>query len=114
MLPFLYVASGIEMFFIRSSFNFRAQVFQKEILIQLLITGIMGNLMSLGFIWSAEYTIMSQADIFNGLGGAFIVGQRIILRSAVHRFEIFGTFIAICGCFLTLLDDEAEKVNSEN
>lgn len=76
--------------------------------------GVTGNFMSVGYMWSAQYTIMSHASIFNSLGGAIIVLVRLILRKFVHKLELLGTLIALLGCTVILFDAHAEKMDSEN
>jgi hypothetical protein len=79
-----------------------------------LFVGIVGNIMSFGYIWSAEYTIMSHASIFNSLGGGLIVIYRLLRKRSVHKLEIVGTLVSLLGCTVVLFDKSAEKVSSEN
>lgn len=71
----------------------------------------MGNLMSLGYIWSAKYTILSHSCLFNSLGGCFLVIGGLIMRHVVHKKEILGTVVSIIGCIITLFDGKAEKID---
>jgi hypothetical protein len=105
MFPFLLVASLIEVFFYKD-FRFR-DIINLGFIIKLIIFGICGNLMSFGYIWSAEYTIMSHVNIFNNLGGVIIIICCLVLRKAVHRLEIYGTLITVIGCIITLFDSDA-------
>lgn len=62
MLPFLWVGSIIEYICLKKTIllNF-SLLLSPNFLLKLVFFGILGNLMSLGCIWSAEYTIMSHA-----------------------------------------------------
>ena len=88
------------------------EIMTLKFVLNLLLFGFFGNLMSFGYIWSGEYTIMSHVNIFNNLGGVLIIIGCLIMRKAVHRFELVGTGIALLGCVITALDSKAEKVNS--
>ena len=109
MFPYLFMASCVELYF-EKTFKFR-DIFNIKTMACLVILGITGDLMSLGYTWSAEYIIMSHSSIFNSLGGVFIVIGRLFLRRYVHKLEILGTGIALLGCVATLLDTNAEKVD---
>lgn len=66
------------------------------------------------YLFSGEYTIMSHASIFTNLSGILIVFYRGVRGNRVHLFEIIGTVIALTGCFITIFDHNAEKVNTEH
>ena len=70
--------------------------------------------MSLGYVWSAEYTIIGHTCLFGGLGGAFIVIYCLVKRLYVHKLEIFGTLLSILGCGIAIFDSSAAKMNSVN
>jgi hypothetical protein len=111
-LPFGLLVAGFELYFVKD-FKFSTIATTKNLL-SFLFVGIMGNLMSFGYIWSAEYTIMSHASIFNSLGGGFIVIYRLLMKKQVHKLEILGTLISLMGCTIVLFDKGAEKVDSEH
>lgn len=106
------VGAAVELMFFVKDFRF-ADIMNWSIFRTLLELGVTGNMMILGYIWSAEYTIMSHASIFNSLGGAFIVFGSLLLRKYVHNLEIAGTLVATFGCIIILFDSNAEKVNAE-
>jgi drug/metabolite transporter (DMT)-like permease len=112
MLPFLLAGAMVELY-LNKDFDIK-DVITWSTIKTLLFLGVTGNMMSLGYIWSAEYTIMSHASIFNSLGGVVIVIARLATKRYVHHLEIAGTAIAVAGCFVTLMDSSAEKVNNEN
>jgi drug/metabolite transporter (DMT)-like permease len=78
----------------------------------ILLVSFIGDCMSLCNVFSGEYTIMSHAMIFSNLGGILIVIYSIVKRQFVHKLEIIGTIIALLGCFITILDNNAKKVDT--
>jgi len=70
--------------------------------------------MSLGYVWSAEYTIIGHTCLFGGLGGAFIVIYCLFKGLFVHRLEMLGTLLSILGCGIAIFDSSAAKINSAN
>ena len=77
-----------------------------------IIVGIIGDLMSLCGTYAGQYTIMSHVLIFSNLGGALIVIFSVIRGNFVHKWEIFGTIVALLGCTVTVMDAKAKKVDS--
>jgi hypothetical protein len=78
MLPFVILGACVEIY-LSKTFKIRSVLTWKNFF-NLLLLGLVGNIMSFGYVWSAEYTIMSHVCIFNSLGGAFIVFYRIIRK----------------------------------
>lgn len=71
----------------------------------------MFNAMSVSYIMSGEYTIMSHATLFTNLSGFMIVFYRLFCNKTVHIYEMIGSAVAISGCVLTIFDTSANKVN---
>lgn len=69
--------------------------------------------MSLGFIWSAEYTIISHSEIFNNLVGVWILLFSILKREHVFKAEIIGTTVSLLGCLVSISDSNAKKANPD-
>lgn len=75
------------------------------------MVALIGDLMSLGHVYSGQYSIISHTLIFSNLGGILIVFFMLIRRQYVNKYEILGTAIALVGCLLTVSDGKAKKVN---
>ena len=56
---------------------------------------------------------MSHSVIFVNLSGPVIVGFRLINGKFVHVLEIIGCSVAIFGSFVTIMDGNAAKMNTE-
>ena len=63
--------------------------------------------MQFTFFYSGSFTIFSHAYIFSSSGGMLIIIYRLITRQKVHRFEIYGTVLAIIGCVVNVFDNDA-------
>lgn len=59
--------------------------------------------------WGATYTIMAHANLYSSLTSMMIVAWRLSSRKPVTKYEIFGTLVALGGCFVTTFDPSAEK-----
>jgi drug/metabolite transporter (DMT)-like permease len=67
--------------------------------------------MSLCNVFAGENTVISHALILQNLGGIEMVALYLIRRIYVHKLEIIGSSVAIFGCFITVLDKEAKKID---
>jgi hypothetical protein len=47
--------------------------------------------------------------MFNNFHGIFLVAIFFIIKINVHKYEIIGSIIAICGSGLLLMDDSAKR-----
>ena len=66
------------------------------------------------FIPGTALTITSHAVLFESLGGANIVLWKLISRQNLHSLEKIGTFIAVFGTVVTIMDSDASKTKWEN
>jgi hypothetical protein len=66
-----------------------------------------------GLLYAANNTIQSHAYIFNNFGGTFIVIGSILAGKKLHKFESIGSFIALSGAFVTLLDSSAQTADGK-
>ncbi|CDW85534.1 UNKNOWN [Stylonychia lemnae] len=110
ILPYLTIVAVIELKCFNRGFQFFK--FLRQNFIQMILLGIVSNCMSLGYIWSAEYTIIGHTCLFGGLGGAFIVIYCIIQGLFVHKYEMIGTVLSLVGCGIALFDGSAAKIDA--
>lgn len=68
---------------------------------------------SIGLTYAANNTIQSHALLLNEFSGVFIVLGSLIAGQKIHKLEVLGTFIALTGAFLTLLDSGAETTSGK-
>ena len=68
--------------------------------------------MQVCYLLSGEYTIMTHCCLLINLSGIIIVVHRMILKRPVHFLEKIGTMIAVVGCIVTIMDENAEKVDT--
>lgn len=66
-----------------------------------------------GLLFAANNTIQSHAYIFNNFGGTFIVFSCILVGKKIHKLEVYGSFIALAGAFVTLLDSSAATTDGK-
>lgn len=66
------------------------------------------------YILSGHYTIILQASLVSNLGGVFIVIYRFIMRQPIHRLEYLGVVFAFLGSSISVSDEDAQKVDTEN
>jgi hypothetical protein len=59
------------------------------------------------FIWGAEMTIMSHAEIFSSLSGNFIILYRMVMRQPISEIEIWATLVSFAGATVVNLDHKA-------
>lgn len=109
MLPFLMVMAAVQTYFDKK-FRFK-DVSNWQTLKFILIVAFIGDCSSLANVFSGQYTIMSHSLIFSNLGGILIIVYSLVKRRFVHKLEIVGTLIAVAGCMLTVLDNNAKKVD---
>jgi predicted phage tail protein len=112
MIPFLYIAAILQVRFTKD-FKIR-DIITRENILSMFKLGIVGNFMTMGYIISGKYTVMSHACVFNSLSGPLIVIARIIAGGFVHKLEILGTSIALTGCVITLLDPSAQTADAQS
>ena len=110
MLPFLSIMAAVQTYFDKD-FAFK-DIINWQTFKKIFIVGLIGDCMSLCGTFAGQYTIMSHALIFSNLGGVLIVIFSVIRGIFVHKQEILGTVIALVGCIITVMDQNAKKVDS--
>ncbi|CDW90216.1 UNKNOWN [Stylonychia lemnae] len=57
--------------------------------------------------------LLSIYDLFTKRG-VFLVIFRTVSKKPVHKFELIGLFLAIFGCFISVLDKDVQKVDQSS
>ena len=57
---------------------------------------------------------MSHASLLGNMGAPYVVIYRLIRRSPIHKYEIFGIIVSFLGCVISIFDKNVEKVNPEH
>ena len=105
MLPFLMIMAACQTYY-DERFKIK-DIVTWSTLKTMILVGFIGDCMSLCGTYAGQYTIMSHVLIFSNLGGVLIVIFSILRGRFVHKLEIFGTAIALIGCTVTVLDQNA-------